>query len=99
MKMTGNRFEADVSPNKKFVDIRDRKLAGILTLLKLGDIQQIRDQVDRWMIEQSKKVGFTPFAVKLREKSTRHVIVGLNEEDGRELVELLDKLEDTMVPI
>lgn len=99
MKMTGNRFEADVSPNKKFVDIRDRKLAGILTLLKLGEIQQLRDQVDRLIIEQSKKGGFSPFAVRLKEKSSRHVITGLNEEDGHELLELLDKLEVTMVPI
>ena len=97
MKMTGNRFEADVSPNKKFVDIRDRKLAGILTLLRLGDIQQLRDQVDRLIT--TRKGNFAVFAIKLPEKSSRHVITGLNEEDAHELLELLSKLEDTMVPI
>lgn len=95
MVLTGNRFKASVSPNKKFVDIEDRKQFGILSVLKLEDIQALRDLVDTIVESKPPK----PFSIKLREKSTRHVITGLSEEDGRELVELLDKLQETMVPV
>lgn len=39
----GNRFEADVSPNKKRVDIKDRKGNRMFTLLNREDLEELRD--------------------------------------------------------
>lgn len=39
----GNRFEADIAPNKKRVDIRDRKGNRMFTLLSREDLEELRD--------------------------------------------------------
>jgi len=95
MIITGNRFEASLSPNKKFVDIKDRKHTGILTVLTLANIQELKDGVDHLLARET----FKPFDLKHPHHGKRNRISGLNEEDARELVELLDKLEQTMVQI
>jgi len=89
----GNRFQASVSPNKKYADIKDRKQFGTLSMLSLDEIEQLHQEVARLTQNYSGR-----FAVKLLERSSRQVLTGLNEEDGRELLELLATLEQMMVP-
>jgi hypothetical protein len=95
---TGNRFEAFVSPNRTLVDINDRKVPGRLLLLKLGDIQEMRDHVERILLE-SKEKGFRSFGINHPDKGKHSRILGVGEEDAKELLELLDKLEANMTPI
>jgi hypothetical protein len=90
---TGNRFQAALSPSKKRADIMDRKLGGGLSMLSLEEIEELHQKVAHLVQGHQEK-----FAVKLLEKGSRHVLVGLNEEDGRELLELFATLEGMMVP-
>lgn len=89
----GNRFQASLSPNRKYVDIKDRKDKGGLTMMGLDEVEALHGEVARVVQNYSR-----PFDIKLLQRSTRHVIKGLNEEDGRELLELFATLEDSMVP-
>lgn len=41
--LQGNRFEADVSPNRKNVDIKDRKGNRLFTLLSKEDIMELHE--------------------------------------------------------
>lgn len=99
MKLEGNRFDGFISANKKLSDINDKKQDGKLTLLSQNDIQKLRDEVDRIVIKNAEKESWKPFDIKLKEKSSRHVISQINEEDARELLELLDSLDENMVPL
>ena len=62
-------------------------------MLTLEEIEQLHQEVARLVQSYTK-----PFTIKLLSKGTRHVLLGLNEEDGRELLELLATLESVMVP-
>jgi hypothetical protein len=95
---TGNRFEAFLSPNRTLVDINDRKVPGRLLLLKLADIQDMRDHVERILLE-GKTNGFKVFALEHPHAGKRSRILGVNEEDAQELLDLLGKLEGNMTPI
>lgn len=41
----GNRFEADVSPNQRLADIKDRKNNRFLTLLNREDLEELQAMV------------------------------------------------------
>lgn len=41
--ISGNRFEADVAPNKKRADIKDRKGNRLFPLLNREDLEELRD--------------------------------------------------------
>lgn len=54
--LQGNRFEADVSPNGKRSDIKDRKGGRLWTLLSLEDIEELHEltsELRKMMIERS----------------------------------------------
>jgi hypothetical protein len=41
--VSGNRFEADLAPNRSRADIKDRKNNRLFTLLSREDLEELRD--------------------------------------------------------
>jgi hypothetical protein len=41
--LQGNRFEADVSPNKARADIRDRKISRLIHTLNKEDVRELHE--------------------------------------------------------
>lgn len=46
----GNRFEADVSPNRKRVDVKDRKGHKLFTLLAREDIEELKELAEELLL-------------------------------------------------
>lgn len=44
--VSGNRFEADLAPNKSRADIRDRKHNRLFMLMNREDLQELRELAD-----------------------------------------------------
>lgn len=96
-ELAGNRFTASVSKSGKVVDINDRRLRGFLLLLTLQDVQDMRDHIERIFLE-AQGHPFERFALEHPKQGSRSKILAINEEDARELLELMGKLEEIMVP-
>jgi hypothetical protein len=41
--VSGNRFEADISPNRSRADIKDRKNNRLFSLMNREDLEELRD--------------------------------------------------------
>lgn len=54
--LSGNRFEADVSPNRKNADIRDRKGNRFFTLLSKEDIMELHELTSELKLMMWKKL-------------------------------------------
>lgn len=95
MGIVGNRFKASISDNRKFVDLNDRKLKGVLTLLKREDLENLKGHLERNLAQPSWKT----MTLAYPEKGKHNRILAVSQEDARELVELVDKLLEIVVPV
>jgi hypothetical protein len=93
--LTGNRFSAFYSINRKFADIFDRKRKGALTMLTMDDVETLEQRMMS-MADSIKVPPAKPFNVT--HPRTHGKLVGLNHEDAVELRELAAALVRILEP-
>lgn len=109
--ITGNRYEAWLSPTRLMAEIQDRKGAGhtALSMLNRADVKSLKEIAETAQkIQEGKQSGrfsegrfnvrVMPYAGSAQIEDTRYksALSWLTQEDMKELEELADTLKDMM---